>query len=313
MPYIKNIYIKDLFGSKDIDLKLKDVTVLVGKNGSGKSTILNIIRSLLLNQDSDYFDRCSSAEIEFDGGKKINMSFVVKQQQYDDVYNKIMSEISNISDNSDNSKKYIDFIESFSSVMSSNLKKRFSNKHFECEYNHELNVEFISTINLSANSFLNVTSSEGISKRILDTEIEAEFEKISLLHKKVITKLCNKINEMLSDSNKMIFYRKKKNKNDFLFASKDNYNPKIYTIDDLSSGERQLIYILVKVATTNNKPTILLMDEPEISLHLGWQEKILQVIKELNDKCQILVVTHSPAIIMDGWMDSYIDIQDIGE
>ena len=53
------------------------------------------------------------------------------------------------------------------------------------------------------------------------------------------------------------------------------------------------------------------MDEPEISLHLNWQEKLILTIKELNPWCQIIIVTHSPAIVMDGFMDCYVDMNEI--
>ncbi|ENE00249.1 AAA ATPase domain protein [Escherichia coli P0304799.3] len=53
------------------------------------------------------------------------------------------------------------------------------------------------------------------------------------------------------------------------------------------------------------------MDEPEISLHLNWQEKLISTIKELNPWCQIIIVTHSPAIVMDGFMDCYVDMNEI--
>lgn len=53
------------------------------------------------------------------------------------------------------------------------------------------------------------------------------------------------------------------------------------------------------------------MDEPEISLHLSWQEKLISQIREVNRTSQLIIVTHSPAIVMNGWMDSFIDIKDI--
>ena len=53
------------------------------------------------------------------------------------------------------------------------------------------------------------------------------------------------------------------------------------------------------------------MDEPEISLHLEWQEKLLTEILKVNKDCQLIIVTHSPAMVMNGWIDSYIDIDNI--
>ena len=53
------------------------------------------------------------------------------------------------------------------------------------------------------------------------------------------------------------------------------------------------------------------MDEPEISLNIEWQKKIIQYIRELNPNVQVIIATHSPAIIMDGWMDKVFNMNDI--
>ena len=72
-----------------------------------------------------------------------------------------------------------------------------------------------------------------------------------------------------------------------------------------------MIYIFLKVVNASSKKSILLMDEPEISLHMSWQEKLINEILLINPDQQIIIVTHSPAIVMNGWMDSYKDIKDI--
>ena len=79
----------------------------------------------------------------------------------------------------------------------------------------------------------------------------------------------------------------------------------------LSSGERQIIYIFLKVINASKNNSLILMDEPEISLHLSWQESLLNHIRSVNDNSQIIIVTHSPAIVMNGWMDSFVDIKKI--
>lgn len=53
------------------------------------------------------------------------------------------------------------------------------------------------------------------------------------------------------------------------------------------------------------------MDEPEVSLHLSWQEKIIDSIMHINPQMQIIAVTHSPGIIMNGHMDAYVEMKDI--
>jgi hypothetical protein len=48
--------------------------------------------------------------------------------------------------------------------------------------------------------------------------------------------------------------------------------------------------------------SVLLLDEPEISLHLSWQRKLIDTLREINPNCQLIIVTHSPSIYGDGWI-----------
>ena len=85
----------------------------------------------------------------------------------------------------------------------------------------------------------------------------------------------------------------------------------VLTTDQLSSGERQMLGILLTVLVQEGKPCVLFMDEPEISLHFEWQERLISIIRELNPNAQIILSTHSPAIIMSGWMDAVTEVTDI--
>ena len=79
----------------------------------------------------------------------------------------------------------------------------------------------------------------------------------------------------------------------------------------LSSGEKQLLVILLTALVQDNSPGTLFMDEPEISLHIEWQQRLISLIRSLNPNVQIILCTHSPAIIMDGWLDAVTEIADI--
>jgi len=81
----------------------------------------------------------------------------------------------------------------------------------------------------------------------------------------------------------------------------------------LSSGEKQILAILLTVLVQDNQPFTLFMDEPEVSLHIEWQQRLISLIRELNDKVQIILTTHSPAVIMDGWLDAVTEVSDITE
>lgn len=79
----------------------------------------------------------------------------------------------------------------------------------------------------------------------------------------------------------------------------------------LSSGEKQLLAILLTVLTEDNQHYVLFMDEPEVSLHIDWQQKLIEMILDLNPNVQIILTTHSPAVIMNGWMDKVTEVSDI--
>ncbi len=66
----------------------------------------------------------------------------------------------------------------------------------------------------------------------------------------------------------------------------------------LSSGERQIV-TLIYAATHMSKQQIVLIDEPEISLHVDWQRHLLQKMSEQLGERQIIVCTHSPVIGAD--------------
>ncbi len=79
----------------------------------------------------------------------------------------------------------------------------------------------------------------------------------------------------------------------------------------LSSGEKQLLVIMLTTLVQDSEPSVLLMDEPEISLHIEWQQQLIKRVRSLNPNVQIIMTTHSPALIMDGWMDNVFDVDDI--
>ena len=79
----------------------------------------------------------------------------------------------------------------------------------------------------------------------------------------------------------------------------------------LSSGEKQILAILLTVLIQDHQPYVLFMDEPEVSLHIDWQEQLIDLILQLNPNVQLILTTHSPAVIMNGWMEHVTEVSDI--
>ena len=80
--------------------------------------------------------------------------------------------------------------------------------------------------------------------------------------------------------------------------------------NSLSSGEKQLLILLTQTLLQENKNFVFLADEPELSLHIDWQHKIIGAIRELNPNAQIIVATHSPEIA-GLWQKNITNLQNV--
>ncbi|WP_167383750.1 AAA family ATPase [Paenibacillus kribbensis] len=69
-----------------------------------------------------------------------------------------------------------------------------------------------------------------------------------------------------------------------------------HSLDELSSGEKHLLSLLTLFIIEGSRRNFLLIDEPEISLNIKWQRKLLQLLNELAPDSQIIVASHSPSI-----------------
>ncbi len=65
----------------------------------------------------------------------------------------------------------------------------------------------------------------------------------------------------------------------------------------LSSGEKQLIRIFIDAISVG--PSSLILDEPEISMHVDWQRSLINAMRELNPEMQIIAATHSPEVMAE--------------
>ena len=78
----------------------------------------------------------------------------------------------------------------------------------------------------------------------------------------------------------------------------------------LSSGEKQLLILFIEALLQRQRPYIFLADEPELSLHIAWQRRILTAVRSLNPNAQIVVATHSPEIA-GKFKHCLLDMEDI--
>lgn len=97
----------------------------------------------------------------------------------------------------------------------------------------------------------------------------------------------------------------------FKFTTEDGNT---LSLTDLSSGEQQEVVLLYELLFRVKPDSLVLIDEPEISLHVAWQKEVLndllEIIKIKNIK--VITATHSPQIIGNHW-DLVVDLWELFE
>lgn len=113
------------------------------------------------------------------------------------------------------------------------------------------------------------------------------------------------IDELFHDTKKAI---DRKSNEIILIQAGDRLEPY-----QLSSGEKQVLVIMLTALIQNFRHYAFLMDEPDVALHLEWQKKLIGLVRKLNPNAQIILTTHSPALIMNGWLDRVTEVSDISD
>ena len=80
---------------------------------------------------------------------------------------------------------------------------------------------------------------------------------------------------------------------DIEFSSHESAIP----LGSLSSGEKQLVRILLEMI--NASGNTIMIDEPELSMHIDWQRQLIHALQTVNPAAQLIVATHSPEIMAD--------------
>lgn len=114
--------------------------------------------------------------------------------------------------------------------------------------------------------------------------------------KKSIDKVCNKINslfEILEIDAQIVGLNPEGEKLPIF----KNSAGKVFNIKELSSGEKQLFIRAMTLRMLNANNSIILIDEPEISMHPKWQQRIMKVYENIGENNQVIAATHSPHVV----------------
>lgn len=291
---IKSFRIDGLYGKYSFQSKFdKRVNIIVGNNGAYKSTVLDILRYVISYGEVPPVDY-KSVSISLTNGIEVNSvlsDILIKNADHDQSLH-----VRHITKNDTKitSEEYLKSLK-FNYISTFDIKDKDINTHetlldkqlvkLQSDYGYYLN-RLLKQLTGSLNEQGNVT--------------KKQFERI-YKRKNLFIKLVNKA---FKETGKVI-----DNEADKLRFIIDG-NTTI-SADRLSSGEKQLLIILLTTLLEDGQESILMMDEPEISLHIRWQYQLLNWIQLLNPNVQLILTTHSPSIFSDGWGDKAIYMEDI--
>ncbi|MDO9305107.1 MAG: AAA family ATPase [Sulfuricurvum sp.] len=144
-----------------------------------------------------------------------------------------------------------------------------------------------------------IENSSNELKNVLVLYAEDSFQKIQ-----IFDHLSQKIEMFLSIINKRFKHKKlfiDKDKG-FVFKSTTNLVKEIH-LDKLSSGEQNELVLFYLLLFKTEQNSLILIDEPEVSLHISWQHTFIEDLKEIAkiNNLEVLIATHSPDIIANNW------------
>ena len=300
---IEKVHIKNVKGIKDLELSFKkddkilDLIVLAGVNGSGKTTILEAIKDFFNNKNINFGDIEKSnvnLKIFFEDFEKKQIEEAEKSSidNYEHKLQDFFSALQSYEYNRKNNGEYYSYlIAKFFENPPKIIYVPAENKFEEIQtYSTTLSkeYEFINTIN--SNVIRDIPSYIATRRNYLAT-IEED-----LTMKEITNKVINEINGIFGilelDVKLKGFSKDEKTMPIFKNSAGDEFN-----INYLSSGEKQLFLRTLSIKMLEPKNSIILIDEPELSLHPKWQQRIIEVYNKIGENNQIIVATHSPHIL----------------
>ena len=285
---IKNLHIKEFKGLRDISINFEkndeplDLVVLAGSNGSGKTRVLESI----LKYFQDYLDyKQNNIEVGIFYEEKEkncisnvqNFFYGLKNFSYHEVNNPLYEIHIEIKNKLDILPKII-----YVPTEINFQKMNTASTTLVQEY------KFINIVN--TNLIKDIPSY--IATKMISAMLKNKNEKVGDVQKKVFNEI-NEIFENLSIDIKVEdISQDGRNITLFTNSSGDEFD-----INELSSGEKQLFLRTLAIKMLNPENSIILIDEPELSLHPKWQQRIVDVYRKIGKNNQIIIATHSPHIL----------------
>ncbi len=303
---LKNIDIKRIYKEKDFNWTIsEDINILIAKNGVGKSTILKLINACICD-NKELIEEYDNPSISLDFSQYYTNDILNEEPSHLIIKNNktskniksiLIDTFDNKTNQSTNANTELDYI-------ISELSENFSNYHDMIDTSiKKESEEIIKRINEIDISKASIEELQEFQKlKIEENKIKDSNYKQILLFQEIINMFYNDTNkeiiidDVLIQNPKVPFLIKFKDKDKETPVDEDE---ELEFLSKLSSGEKQILIIFLNIIVQGDNPFILLMDEPESSLHVEWQAILIENIKKLNSNIQMIIATHNPIILLD--------------
>lgn len=282
---IKKIEIKNNKILKDISIdfekngKIIDTIVVAGSNGSGKTTFLESIWNYFLEISEYRRDILEKVDITFnDDFEKLKELDIIRHLKYANYDEK--NDIKTYKETVSLFKVLPKLIYIPTEINFGEVKTETTNFYKEYSFFNIVDFNMIKDI-----------PSYIVSKVMY---ILGQNENLTMLEaRKKVTEEINGIFNILELDVKLKGISKD-GKNMPIF---ENSQGEEFDINELSSGEKQLFLRTLSIKMLEPEDSIILIDEPELSLHPKWQQQIIKVYQSIGKNNQIIVATHSPHLL----------------
>lgn len=307
---IKNLHIEEYNGLENLDInfesegKVLNLIVLAGINGSGKTRVLESIRY--------WFEMFRSKAVNVELFYEENEREVLKSLMNSEGLTEIEKEMQKEIEYTDclRNIKFYNYDYRHNKTENRNYNSKIISKSFEklkifpklIYVPTEINFEEIKKAQTNLKKeyrFINIVDSyeikdipSYIATRISKVANEEENLTMGQVRKKVFAEI-NGIFEILELDVKLSEISKDENSMPIFTDS----SGKKFGINELSSGEKQLFLRTLAIKMLEPENSIIMIDEPELSLHPKWQQKIVDVYRKIGRNNQIILATHSPHIL----------------
>ncbi|NGF76541.1 ATP-binding protein [Fluviicola sp. SGL-29] len=262
--------------------RAEDISVLIGENGSGKSTLLNALSKHFIRTGNHVIALANSIHDKFDSNHRNFKTLRGRsgRRQSRNILKKALevSAKGDITQNLKNISRVLTYVK-FAPIIgfkAEGLSNFFFEKIQELDLNQKKKEQIIYLLER-----LNQENQDEIIWIQLEDYSFHDFQKSVLIELFTYESLLKK-NKII---NRVEVYLQK--------------NGKEISMLNASSGELALITSIIYLSTIINENTVILIDEPENSLHPKWQKEYVQTLFDIFYYYQpkIIIATHSPLVV----------------